>query len=312
VTGAADPDAMIRLAAFDRLRQLSTIHGGPLSWSAILEGFTFQGRHFHFASRAEGIFKPKEMSGVLSLKTVVPKPTRRVWYDDQKSGDDRVRSPSDVLPYSFSGTDSAAARNQWLRDAMIRGFPLVYFYGVAPGMYEPLFPIFVVGWESDSLSVSLALSAAADNRTTLAAPPDAAERRYAMRQAKQRLHQAMFREQVVDAYGGRCAMSNLPELRLLDAAHIVPDGHNALGQPDVRNGILMSRIHHSAYDCGLIAIDPDYRIHVADSLLVQHDGPLLEGIKRLKGILIRVPKDPRFQPDRDRLSLRFSEFDQAR
>ena len=96
---AADPDAVIRMAAFDRLRQLIAIRGGPLPWSSILEGFTFQGRHFHFASRAEGIFKPREMSGVLSLKTVVPKPTRRVWYDDQKAGDDRVRSSSDVLPY---------------------------------------------------------------------------------------------------------------------------------------------------------------------------------------------------------------------
>jgi putative restriction endonuclease len=312
VSGAADPDAMIRMTAFDRLRHLSAIHGGPLPWASVLEGFTFHGRHFHFASRAEGIFKPREMSGVLSLKTVVPKPTRRVWYEDQKAGDDRVRSPSDVLPYSFSGTDAAAARNQWLRDAMTRSLPLVYFYGVAPGMYEPLFPIFVVGWEPDSLSVSLALSAAADNRTSLAAVPDGAERRYAMRQAKQRLHQAMFRERVVDAYGGRCAMSNLPELRLLDAAHIVPDGHEALGQPDVRNGILMSRIHHSAYDGGLIAIDPDYRIHVADSLLAQNDGPLLEGIKKLKGVLIRTPSDPRFQPDRNRLAVRFSSFDQAR
>jgi putative restriction endonuclease len=133
-----------------------------------------------------------------------------------------------------------------------------------------------------------------------------------MRQAKQRLHQAMFREQVVDAYGGWCAMSNLPEIRLLDAAHIVPDGHETLGQPDVRNGILMSRIHHSAYDGGLIAIDPDYRIHVADSLLARNDGPLLEGIKKLKGALIRVPADTRFQPDRERLALRFSSFDPAR
>ena len=109
-------------------------------------------------------------------------------------------------------------------------------------------------------------------------PPEPPERRYAMRVAKHRLHQAMFRERVVDAYGGRCAMSNLPVVRLLDAAHIISDGHAEMGQPDVRNGVLMSRIHHSAFDAGLLAIDADYRIHIAESLLVQHDGPLLKGI----------------------------------
>jgi hypothetical protein len=64
--------------------------------------------------------------------------------------------------------------------------------------------------------------------------------------------------------------------------------------------------------CPLIGIDPDYRVHVAERLLAQNDGPLLEGMKRLKGILIRVPEDVRFQPDRDRLAMRFSEFDPAR
>src|SRR5882672_9106354 len=34
------------------------------------------------------------------------------------------------------------------------------------------------------------------------------------------LHQASFRYAVMTAYGGRCAISRLPEPRLLDAAHI--------------------------------------------------------------------------------------------
>jgi putative restriction endonuclease len=119
MSGSIDPDATIRLAAFDRLRQLTAIHGGPIPWATILEGFSHHGRHFHLASRAEGIFKPREMSAVLSLKTVVPRSTRKAWYDDQKGSDDRVRSPCDVLPYSFSGTDGEAARNRWLRSAML-------------------------------------------------------------------------------------------------------------------------------------------------------------------------------------------------
>jgi putative restriction endonuclease len=185
LTEVADPDALVRLTAFSRLRQLVALHGGPLPWSSIKDGFTAGGRHFLFASAAEGIFKPRKMSGALSLKTVVHRADGRVWYQDQRSVDERVRSASDLLPYSFTGQDPSAARNQWLKDAMIRSVPLIYFYGVAPGIYEPLFPIFVVDWKAENLGVSLALSPA---DTVTATVPDIPERRYAMRQAKQRLH----------------------------------------------------------------------------------------------------------------------------
>ena len=59
------------------------------------------------------------------------------------------------------------------------------------------------------------------------------ERKYALRAVRQRLHQSSFREAVIMAYNGRCALSGLPEPLLLDAAHIVPDGNERLGQPVV-------------------------------------------------------------------------------
>jgi predicted restriction endonuclease len=65
---------------------------------------------------------------------------------------------------------------------------------------------------------------------------------------KQRLHQASFREAVITAYNGRCALSGLPEPLLLDAAHIVADRHEQLGQPVVPHGIPLSKIHHAAFD----------------------------------------------------------------
>jgi hypothetical protein len=57
----------------------------------------------------------------------------------------------------------------------------------------------------------------------------ALERRYALRAVKQRLHQASFREAVITAYNGRCALSGLPEPLLLDAAHIVADKDEQFG-----------------------------------------------------------------------------------
>ncbi|MDO8280839.1 MAG: hypothetical protein Q7T63_22330, partial [Burkholderiaceae bacterium] len=58
------------------------------------------------------------------------------------------------------------------------------------------------------------------------------------------------------------------------------DKDEKFDQPVVPNGIPLSKIHHAAFDAHLIGIDPDYRLHVADRLLVQNDGPMLETLKQ--------------------------------
>src|SRR6201988_1215640 len=56
------------------------------------------------------------------------------------------------------------------------------------------------------------------------------------------LHQASFRDAVLSAYGGRWAISHMPEPRLLDAAHIVMDADEQLGQPVISNGLPLTKI----------------------------------------------------------------------
>jgi putative restriction endonuclease len=302
--GESDTD--VRVAAFNRLRTLALMYGGALPWSAIADGFISRERTFLFASAAEGIFRPAGMKGILSLKTVVPKPKGRIWYHDQSPSE--TGSSQDIFWYAFRGSDPGNSRNQWLRDAMREKLPLVYFYGVAPGLYEPLFPTFIVDWDPERLSCGLSFSDENIRGGTWSVPEES-QRRYAVRTVKQRLHQAVFRARVLDAYGWRCALSGLPEARLVDAAHIMPDADEYLGQPIINNGICMSKIHHAAYDAGLIGIDADLRIHVSEHLLAIHDGPMLEqGLKALKGNLIRIPDDPFAAPDRERLSARFELF----
>jgi putative restriction endonuclease len=139
-----------------------------------------------------------------------------------------------------------------------------------------------------------------------AAPPTAPERRYALRLVSQRLHQATFREAVLTAYDGRCAVSRLPERRLLDAAHIIADGDEVMGQPIVANGLPLSKVHHAAFDANLIGIDADYRIHVSEQLLAMNDGPMLEqGIKAMRGKTILMPDRAIDRPDQERLAARF-------
>ena len=123
---------------------------------------------------------------------------------------------------------------------------------------------------------------------------------------------SLFREAVLTAYQGHCAISGLPERRLLDAAHIIADRDEDLGQPIVPNGLPLSKIHHAAFDANLIGIDPDYRVHISGALLEMNDGPMFEhGIKAMAGGLIRLPGRATDQPDRDRLAERFEIFARA-
>jgi putative restriction endonuclease len=81
------------------------------------------------------------------------------------------------------------------------------------------------------------------------------------------------------------------------------------GQPLVTNGLPLSKLHHAAFDANLIGIDPDYRIHISETLLSMNDGPMFEqGVKALAGRELRRPKRDADRPDRDRLALRFASF----
>jgi len=183
------------------------------------------------------------------------------WYDDQREAHRQIYENDDVVEYAFMGTDPNSADNRWLRKAIEQQIPIIYFLVTSPGQYQPILPTFIVGWHPERLRVQLAFGAIV-GASAEAAPPTAPERRYALREAKARLHQASFRDAVLAAYDGRCAISKLPEPRLLDAAHIIVAQHEQLGQPIIPNGLPLTKLHHAAFDANLIGIDPDFRIHV--------------------------------------------------
>ena len=207
------------------------------------------------------------------------------------------------------GQDPNAVDNQWLREAFENRIPLIYFLGIAPGRYQAILPVFISGWDANALKARVAFGV--PDQEILTPPENVIERRYALRAVKQRLHQASFREAVIAAYDGRCAVSGLPESLLLDAAHIIEDKNERFGQPVVPNGIPLSKIHHAAFDKHLIGIDQDYQLHVSGRLLELKDGPMLEALKRLNGQRIHLPRRVKDQPDRDRLGLRFELFKTA-
>lgn len=293
------------MAAFDHVRLLAEAHG-HLTAEHLRPGFVFEGQRIPLVNQQRGIFKPAQMRYLLSITTRVPRPGQRVWYDDQINVHRQIYEGDQSVEYSFMGRDPEAADNRWLREAFENRVPIIYFVGVAPGLYQPELPVFVTGWNPHTLQATVVFGDRDEARVTM--PTTEVERRYALRHVKQRLHQTAFREAVIAAYGGRCAVSRLPEHRLLDAAHIVADRDKTLGQPVVSNGIPLSKIHHAAFDAHLIGIDPDYGLHVSERLLSQRDGPMLEALKRLQGNRLHLPNRKQDYPDRNRLALRFEQF----
>ena len=140
--------------------------------------------------------------------------------------------------------------------------------------------------------------------------PDVIERRYVVREVKQRIHQRQFRGAVLPAYRDRCTICRLREVRLLDAAHIVGDAEEA-GEPVVSNGLSFCSIHHRAFDEDLVGIDPTLRVHVSPRLLEDEDGPMLDVLKGFHGATIEAPSRRLWRPDPERLELRFARFQSA-
>lgn len=301
-------DAAIRKVAFEHLRVLSAGRDYVTS-DELARGFDFNGERLPLVNPRRGIFKPRQMKYLLSIRTVYPKPGNRIWYDDQRKVNQALFHSEELIDYAFMGENADAADNRWLREAWENRIPIVYLIGVAPGRFLPACPSYIAAWNRDGLNAKVGFGEPAEYLSAKYGD-NAPARRYALRIVKQRMHQATFRAAVVSAYGNRCAISGLPESRLLDAAHIIEDKDEALGHPVVQNGLPLSKLHHAAFDAHLIGIDPDFKIHVANRLLEQRDGPMLEAIKAVHGQKIRLPTRAMDRPDPDRLAKRFDSFKQ--
>ncbi len=117
-----------------------------------------------------------------------------------------------------------------------------------------------------------------------------------------------FRSDVIQAYGGRCAMCGLA-LGLVQGAHIYPV--NAPGSnDDVRNGLALCPNHHAAFDRYLIFVEPE-------SLLLRHNPHLKElamgsdaGAMFVAGTFasLMAPADHRLRPSDAMIRLRNDYF----
>lgn len=130
-----------------------------------------------------------------------------------------------------------------------------------------------------------------------ALPP---ERKRVVTEVSRLARDAGFRRKVLFAYGNRCAVTRV-QLRLVDAAHILPVG--APGSNDqVRNGIALSPTYHRAFDAGLIFLDEQCRMQLNNGQLHLLAQMKLEGgadyLREPLGQIF-LPPDPKQRPSSD-------------
>lgn len=265
-----------------------------------LTTFEFEGVRLPLIDRQRGIRKPASFKAALAIRTTFTPENETPPYADSVGTDGLLR-------YKYRGTDPNHSENRALREAMNLQLPIIWFVGLQKATFEPIYPVWIIGDDPANLEFTLAL----DNSQRLITPgtSDPEMRRYATTITKQRLHQRVFRSQVLLAYQGKCSICRLKHTELLDAAHIVADSQ-PLGQPVVPNGLSLCKIHHAAFDHGIIGVRPDMSLHVREDVLEEVDGWMLKGgiqgvhNKRLEVIPTRLTS----RPDPERLEMRYAEF----
>ena len=216
----SDFDQRVRAAAFAAMERLCLREGGRVSWEAIDAGFEVDGQKIRFASKPRGIFKPRQLEAALSIKTTVPKRGRRLWYRDQVFDDESQQEYAGLLRYELAHGGLADSTNRALRNAWERKAPLIYFAGVEPSVYQPVFPVWIESFRPEDGYVLVATAdferhGESSVAASLAALPSEIEATYSLRLTRNRNHQAWFSMRTKAAYGWRCAFSGLPVRELL-------------------------------------------------------------------------------------------------
>ena len=268
------------------------------------------------ATRAKGIYKPAWSQYALSARQVL-----KSRYPEKGP---LFREDGSWCYGYFQENDDPAARDS---EATNRGLVLCWQNSVPVGVmrqtspkpnvrYQVLGLALVVGWDGgyfffegfgpDGLARSggswseIELLYAEEEAAAAAASAfdpvnivDARERILA--QIVRRRGQQNFRDKLLTAYEGCCAITGCNLVEVLEAAHIVP--YKGPATNDVQNGLLLRADVHSLFDLGLITVVPESLvILVAPSVLGS-------SYQELVGLRLRVPVDPSKRPSLDALAV---------
>jgi transcriptional regulator with XRE-family HTH domain len=113
--------------------------------------------------------------------------------------------------------------------------------------------------------------------------------------------QKAFRDKLMQAYGGRCAITGCNNPTELEAAHIIPYG--GPNSDHVCNGILLRVDLHALFDAYELSIEPR-KMNVCLRF-----GLCCDDHENINGRRLRLPKDFASQPSYEALLRHFREFE---
>lgn len=303
----ADLDSRVRIGAFEFLSEQTRLHGEVLPRETLARGFEFGETRVPLIG-PQGIFKPAVLPDMpLSITTVPEVAGRGRPYADEIDS-------QGLLRYRYRGKNPWHRDNAGLRRAMQREVPLAYLFGIVPGQYMPVWPVYIVGDNPDELYFSVAVDEKHVPLVSASVGEDRlaeARRAYFTVVTQQRLHQQSFRQRVLRAYRERCAICRLRHQELLEAAHILPDW-DPRGEPIVSNGIALCQLHHAAFDRHILGIRPDLTVELRVDILHEEDGPMLQhGLQGFHGASILIPREAHWRPNPAFLAERYELFARA-
>lgn len=129
-----DEERDFRAAAFAWLASRAE-EGQPRFRYAELAGFMYNDVRVPLIDRQRGIRKPANFHAALSIRTTYSRPNEPKPYEDRVTGN--------RLHYNYRGDDPKHHENRALRAAYALELPLIWFVGVAKGVYEARFPVWI-------------------------------------------------------------------------------------------------------------------------------------------------------------------------
>ena len=248
-----------------------------------------------------GVFHPKGTASVWLFVTE-NKPGDRTPYLDRLEGD----------TLHWQG-QMAGRTDAWIIEHNARGLEILVFYRESKNEYPEygfryLGPFAYISHTGSrptnfvlqrvSSRIEAISSDAADDDAFDPAGVDDARKR-TMRSIAQRRGQRAFRQSLLGAYEGKCAITECAVADVLEASHIYP--YQGPGTNHVTNGLLLRADIHTLFDCGLITIDPDSLMVVTKEQLrgsnywAYNNRPL------------RVPQNPAHRPSVTALRMRLAD-----
>ncbi|QGQ23930.1 HNH endonuclease [Gimesia benthica] len=154
--------------------------------------------------------------------------------------------------------------------------------------------------EDQYQEIQKAAKGGSEYSSSVVLPESQIELERVLRVVTQRLGQGVFRDELIQMYEGKCAITGCNAIEALEAAHIDP--YCNTGSNDPSNGLLLRADIHKLFDRNLVGIEPDsLTVHISASISNTEYG-------NLNGKTLLAPQAEIIEPNQQALERRWNEF----